>query len=409
MAAHVGWAGIGLKTLVGNDEDGRCSLAERSRKVFFAPDKRFLSQTRFLSGERGSELDVDTYVREVLRDSLAVGEEAGILVKPSFTCGRPFEEHVAEWHYTIRRLSEMQQRAMETDFSPDYAYPPPDTFEELEEIQNEYVRTVVGITAFCQEFAAETVGPGVVVAPKLNSAMFPVMRVLLSVLAEHGVAKGFVGFNRPFGAYIDPFSLVALRSAYGGENHKIANINLFREIYSNGDFGLPASATGGCVTGFDAVEYISSGEIGSIQVVSQCYYQGQENVLKRLLGGFVVAMVHLNRTCPDKYGFEVVSVADLKRKSHHPAVAGAFRAVYPSETRRFRAEIDQTKCKHCREKSPIHPHTVCRALLVCPYRAIETVDPEQGIFRVNPDLCAGCGTCLPCDAIHMTDRAADRM
>jgi heterodisulfide reductase subunit A len=47
-----------------------------------------------------------------------------------------------------------------------------------------------------------------------------------------------------------------------------------------------------------------------------------------------------------------------------------------------RATIDETRCSGCR---------ICNNL--CPYGAIDFIE-EQGVSRVNPALCKGCGTCV---------------
>ena len=422
--ARIGFPFIGLKTVVAEDSTGNSSLEKYFRGNARNPDKVMLAYPVFLTGERGSALPLNKYIREVLRPCLEIASKRGIFVTPSIVGpsfgGKSVRSAENEWTHTTEVLLREINKAdnggdapsctsIGLDFPP-YLSEEFDFAESTKVISDKYMSfvenvvrpfNIVSSAARCilpeREFHA---------LPKINYEMIPVLKVILNGISRRG-KPGFIGFGRAMGIHIDPFTLEPASSAFGGPEHLLRNIFTYKALGVDVDY--EASYTGGVVTGGDAVAAFACGNISRVEMVSSFYFHGIRNSYKRVLGGLTAFMVHLHRTCPDKYGFNVDTVRDLNLKAFQPSVDAAFGKRLRVSKKAFVAVVDRKKCRDCRQTTAGLKRGVCMALDLCPGFAFKRkISRGKGYYVVNSDKCLGCGTCVPvsssCGAVRLIAR-----
>jgi len=408
-----------LKTVVAQGDDGVSVVAEGNRGSVWQPDKEILDWPVFRTGERGSEYEPEAYVEEILKPSLRVAAKWNGVVTASVFGPAPandperYGDRSRELTDTLRKILNAQVKEngetrrvdfVALDFSPYFTQfkSLADDFEQLGAYYRFLNSAVQEACDLCVAAVREIAPAGnITILPKINSEMLPILRIIVAELSRKWGTARFIGFNRERGVCADSLKLEPVVTAFGGPTHLIKNIYHFIELGT--DIPYEAAYTGGVITGADAVAAFASGNISRIEMVSIFFFQGVRNSFKRVLGGFTVNMLHLSRTAPKRFGFEIRSVEDLKGKFHHEAVRAAAAERFRTRDRRFVAFIDEAKCKACRQPGAGQEEPGCRVADNCPHFAFERL--ESGKYRINPKLCHGCGTCVPekhkCGAIEL--------
>ncbi|MFX0103779.1 MAG: hypothetical protein ACFFCS_29725, partial [Candidatus Hodarchaeota archaeon] len=98
-----GWGGIVLKTVVGDDGAGNCSALDNRGDVYW-PVLKNIDEHQFISAERGSKLNVNSYTREFLKPAMELGESTRSVMIPSILCPVPVSSYKDEWTSTLQRI-----------------------------------------------------------------------------------------------------------------------------------------------------------------------------------------------------------------------------------------------------------------------------------------------------------------
>jgi len=248
------FAGCVLKSVVGEDENGNCSMISYRnpptylKNVYddFDVDKKFpiihwdgRADTRCLSEYLKFAINAFKY------------QEKKFAVIASLLCHFPLpDEEIKkdEWVYTTQKLYETGGRIFEIDFCPRLRKE--DKKMEKENILRWY-REIPGIM--------KSIAPDISVFPKILNLDYGIdFQIEMVKAAVEGNSDGVVIGNR---IYKKEFG-----SAHGGKELKERNIQQIKEvkkIFPN----LSISGTGGIYTGKDILDYIEAGA-DNIQLLS---------------------------------------------------------------------------------------------------------------------------------------------
>ncbi len=249
------FAGCVLKSVVGEDENGNCSMIlyrnppTYLKNVYddFDVDKKF----PIIHWDGKADTRNLTRYLKFARSAFKYEEENKFLIIASLLCHLPFpDEEIKkeEWVFTTKKLYETGARIFEIDFCPRLRKE--DKKMEKENILRWY-REIPGIV--------KSVAPDISVFPKiLNLDYGTDFQIEMVKAAVEGNSDGVVIGNRIYKKEFD--------SAHGGKELKERNIQQIKEvkkIFPN----LSISGTGGVYTGKDILDYIEAGA-DNIQLLS---------------------------------------------------------------------------------------------------------------------------------------------
>jgi len=202
------------------------------------------------------------------------------------------------------------------------------------------------------------------VVPKMTGQVANVLD--MAVRLAEGNADGLTMINRATGIDIDvDAQRPILHGGFAGHGGSWALQTTLRWIISAWPLiDVPISATGGIMTGEDAVKCLLAGA-NSVQVCAVMYLKGYDWVRTML--------------CQIKAYMEKHGIQDLKH-----IIGAASRNMLTMEqydrVTRYTARCDQVKCTKCARCAP-----------VCIYDAIGF---DDGACRIDPGKCDGCGLCV---------------
>jgi len=411
---------VGLKTVVAESPEGRATIAEQSRGSRRRPDLELWEYPVFVSGERGSSLRLEEYLSQVLAPCARAAVEHSAAVTASLAgpslLGDGDGSAADEWRHTVHRIAQVvtdaelarsnddqtRSHLIAVDFPPYLAGPPADSVAELADRHQAICEDMVQIVEVCRAALREAGGEHRFrILPKTSFEMRSVLRVIVRRLAEAGTPE-FIAIGRDLGAFIDPRTLAMTETGVGGTALLATNL---RALWGLRDLApWEASYTGGLRTGNDAVAALSVGNISRLEMVSEFFFRGMRAAYARVLGGLAVRLAHLRRTGGMGEGLprgprDLNGRAAARAPEPRAATAPALVAV-----------IDPTICVDCRERSIGQPEGGCRAAETCPGFAFQRrIDAQGGgYWWIDPELCMGCGTCVPvqggCGAIQLRER-----
>lgn len=256
--AAAGWGGTVLKTFIGEDRDGHCSMVEWRKppytptRIHFESDDAQQERGIVVWTGRGATQDWTEYQRFAAH-GLEVAGQTGLVVIASMKANfpRPGEAWLEdEWTFTTQQLLNLGYRLFEIDFSPTLGASDraaaPDTVLD-------WYRTSPAL----MRRAAREIGREIVIYSKIMNLEFgfEFQQAMIQAAIEGG-CDGVVIANR--------FFRPDLKAAYGGPQLKERNLRLIRQVRQddlrllNGR-PLPIVATGGVYTGRDALQYLLLG------------------------------------------------------------------------------------------------------------------------------------------------------
>jgi len=249
-----GFAGCVLKSVVGEDPTGVCSMDFQRRKSTFIEsvyDPDDADRRRPIIHWNG-RMDTRTLAayEPFAREARELAGER-FFIAASLLChlpgpGESFRE--AEWTHTARLLSDAGYAAIEVDFCPSLRKESP--LIERENILGWYRTTAALVKA---------AAPGAAVFPKLlNLEYGEDFEVAMARAARDGGADGVVAANRIFKKEYD--------CAHGGTELRERNLPLVARIKREVP-ELRISATGGVYSGEHAFRYLAAGA-ENVQVLS---------------------------------------------------------------------------------------------------------------------------------------------
>ncbi len=243
---RAGFAGCVLKSVVGEDKDGKFSMDYQRVKATFIKtvyDEDDVEGVRPIIQWNGrcDTRDLKTYMefaREVrglyTNDFLIVGSILAHLPEP----GEEFRKE--EWIYTTEQIFSAGYDVIEIDFCPSLRK------EERLIEQKNILRWYETVPSF-----VKSVNSSIKVYPKLLNLEFGMeFQVKMAEVAINSGADGIVVANR--------FFREDLGCAYGGRTLKDRNVEMVKRIKDRFP-NVKISATGGVYSGRDVVEYLDAG------------------------------------------------------------------------------------------------------------------------------------------------------
>ncbi len=247
LISKAGYGGFVLKSFVGEDQNGHCSMSEfrmkpKWIKTFHEPDD-IKGERPIIHWKGGLDVrDWNTY-KPFAQYAHKIGRELGMCAIASILCHLPKEKEdwiENEWIYTTRQLYEMGYHAFEIDFCP---YLKSNNIARNKDMVLRWYKEAPGIM--------KKVSGEIKVFPKLlNPEWGDEFQIQMAEASIEGKADGVVVANR---IYKEEY-----QSAHGGKELKEINLRTIRNIRKRG-MKIPISATGGIYTGKDVIEYIKSG------------------------------------------------------------------------------------------------------------------------------------------------------
>lgn len=240
------FAGCVLKTVIGEDEEGVCSMLSYRTpstwlsSVYDRDDKEKKFPIIHWDG-KGDTRSLKKYLKFAV-DAFKY-KERNFVVIASLLCHLPLPDKEIkknEWIYTTQKLYEIGARIFEIDFCPQLK-------NEDERIEKENIlrwyREIPGII--------KSIGKDIFVFPKLLNLEFGIdFQIEMVKAAIGGKADGIVVANR---IYKKEYG-----SAHGGKELKKRNIKQIKEIKKIFP-DIHISGTGGIYTGVDILDYMEAG------------------------------------------------------------------------------------------------------------------------------------------------------
>jgi len=281
-AASSGFGGIVLKSVVGEDRNGDCSMKMLRTKPTYG---------RWVNDDEGNPvyhwnggLDLRTFTEylKFAEKAFKIGEELNFAVIPSFLCHLPKnidkeDWKVEEWEYTVTKLSEAalpmykdRKIIFEIDFCP---------FLKREKLAVDK-KTILHWYRKTPKIVKENC-PNSYVVPKIMNLDFGLnFQTEMVKAANQGGADCVVIANRFFRKFADPNTKESYFTAHGGRELRIKNQNQIAKAKKA--VNIPVSATGGTYSGKHVYEYLSLGA-QNVQLVTYVMKFGFEESFKNIM------------------------------------------------------------------------------------------------------------------------------
>jgi dihydroorotate dehydrogenase len=249
-----GYSGCVLKSLVGEDENGNCSMIEYRKKMTYLKtvyeefDKEGAFPVIIWDG-RADNRSMEEYLN--FAKDVFNFNDSNFLIVASILChlpepGEKFKEE--EWIYTTKKLYEIGYRIFEIDFCPGLK-------NEKEIVMKENIlRIYREIPQIIKKISSE-----ISVFPKILNLDYGIdFQVKIVEEAIKGKSDGVIIGNRIFRKDIN--------SAWGGSILRERNLKVIKEVKrAFPDFSI--SGTGGIYTGRDILNYLRAGS-DNVQILS---------------------------------------------------------------------------------------------------------------------------------------------
>lgn len=243
---EAGFAGCVLKSVVGEDEKGNCSMISYRKPQSYLKSvyDDFDIERKYPIIHWDGRADTRTLSEYIQFSKNIFGEKRkSFLVVASFLCHFPFpgeEIKKSEWIYTTEKLYEIGARIFEIDFCPQLS-------KEEEKIEKE------NILRWYREIPeiVKSVAEDISVFPKILNLEYGFdFQIEMVKASVEGNADGVVIANRIFKKEFG--------CAHGGKELKERNIKQIKEVRKIFP-EIHISATGGVYTGKDILDYIEAG------------------------------------------------------------------------------------------------------------------------------------------------------
>ncbi len=262
-----GFSGCVLKSVVGEDENGNCSMIDYRKKMTYLKtvyegfDKKGSFPVIVWNG-RADTRNLNDYLK-FARDIFNFSDN-NFLIITSILCHLPFpEEEIKkeEWIYTTRRFFEIGYRIFEIDFCPGLK-----NEKRLMERENvlRWYREIPDII--------KSVGDEIYVFPKMLNLDYGIdfqMKIVEEITKSK--ADGIVIGNRIFKEEI--------KSAWGGKELRERNLEIIKEVKKTFPY-ISISGTGGIYTGRHIWEYLNAG-VENVQILSYILGKVKKEFIKK--------------------------------------------------------------------------------------------------------------------------------
>ncbi|MCM8819048.1 MAG: hypothetical protein NC915_06210 [Candidatus Omnitrophica bacterium] len=262
-----GYSGCVLKSVVGEDKNGNCSMINYRKKMTYLKtvyeefDKEGAFPVITWNGA-GDTRNLEQYLK-FAEDVFSLYNE-NFLIVCSILCHLPEpDEEIKkeEWIYTVGKLYQIGYRIFEIDFCP--GLKKETTLIEKNNILRWYKEIPLIIKSFFHE---------ILVFPKIMNLDYGIdFQVKIVEETIKGKADGVVIGNRIFKE--------AINSAWGGKELRERNLTLIKEIKKNFP-NLSISGTGGIYTGKHILDYLESGA-ENVQILSYILGKVKKEFLKK--------------------------------------------------------------------------------------------------------------------------------
>jgi hypothetical protein len=246
LIKNAGFAGCVLKSVVGEAQDGSCSMISQRKKpsyirTFYEPDDVKEKRPIIHWDGRCDPRTLEEYEKFAFNAEVKF-MDGNFRTYASILChlprpGEDFKED--EWIHTTEVLFDAAQNCLEIDFCP---FLSSDNVTDDRENVLRWYRT-------CPWMMKST--DFVKVAPKLLNLDFGLdYQVAMAEASREGGADGVVVANRIYKPEYE--------SGHGGEELRQRNLEQVRAI-KNRNWDFPVSATGGIYNGYHVYEYLKAG------------------------------------------------------------------------------------------------------------------------------------------------------
>ncbi|MCK4401683.1 hypothetical protein KAW08_05220 [bacterium] len=247
LISKAGYGGFVLKSFVGEDQNGHCSMSEFRMKpewikTFYEPDDTKGERPIIHWKGRLDERDLNLY-KPFAQYAHKIGMESGVCAIASILCHLPRgkEDWIEdEWIYTTSQLYELGYHTFEIDFCP---YLKSNNIAKNKDMVLRWYKEAPKIM---KKVSCEIK----VFSKLLNPEWGDEFQIQMVEASIEGKADGVVVANR---IYKEQY-----QSAHGGKELKEINLRTIKNIRKKG-IKIPVSATGGIYTGKDVIEYIEAG------------------------------------------------------------------------------------------------------------------------------------------------------
>lgn len=258
-----GYSGCVLKSVVGENEDGNCSMAEYRKSMTYLKTVYDEENNPVIIWDgRADTRNLEEYLK-FAKDAFRFSNNSFFVVA-SILCHLPkVDEELKkeEWIYTTKKLYEIGYKTFEIDFCPGLK-------NEKEIIEKENIlRLYSEIPKIIKSVSNE-----IVVFPKLLNLDYGIeFQIKMVEAAIKGNADGIVIGNRFFRKDIN--------SAWGGKELRERNLKVIKEIKQRyPKFFI--SGTGGIYSGKHILEYLKSGA-SNVQILSYILGRVKKPFLKQ--------------------------------------------------------------------------------------------------------------------------------
>jgi len=257
-----GYGGCVLKSVVGEDKDGNCSMLEMRKPptyiktVYDEDDKEKKCPIIHWDG-RADTRNLSEYL-DFAREAVKLMDE-NFLIVASILCHLPLPDEdfkKEEWIFTTEKLFEIGYRIFEIDFCPHLR-----AKDELVE-KNNILRWYRHVPSFLK-----SVSEKIIVYPKILNFDYGMdFQIKMVESSLEGNADGVVVANRIFKK--------ELGTAHGGRELRERNLAMIKEIKKRFP-EIKISATGGIYSGKHIIEYMEAGA-ENVQLLS--FLMGRVNI-----------------------------------------------------------------------------------------------------------------------------------
>ncbi|MFN4227106.1 MAG: hypothetical protein ACK4F0_03070 [Candidatus Ratteibacteria bacterium] len=251
---NAGYSGCVLKSVVGEDERGNCSMVRYRKSMTFLKTvyEDFDKEGAFpiiLWNGRADIRDLKNYL-EFAKEAISFNNNNFLIVSSVLSHFPEKNQEIKkeEWIYTVKKLYEIGYRFFEIDFCPGLKI-------EREIVEKENIlRIYREIPQILKDEFSD-----IVVFPKLINLDYGIdFQVKMVEAAIQGKADGIVIGNRIFKEEIN--------GAWGGEELRERNLKVIREVRNSyPEFSI--SGTGGIYKGKHIYQYMESGA-NCVQILS---------------------------------------------------------------------------------------------------------------------------------------------
>ncbi len=262
MIKEAGYSGCVLKSVIGEDEEGNCSMLNQRKKMTYLKTIYDQEDNPVIQWDgRGDTRNLKEYLK--FAEISFNFSDKNFLIVSSILCHLPGPDEEfkkEEWIYTTKKLYQIGYRFFEIDFCPALK------MEKISEREN-ILRWYKEIPKFLKEEF-----PDIYVFPKILNLEYGIdFQLEIIKSAIEGNSDGVVIGNRIFKE--------KLNSAYGGKELRDRNLVQIKEA-KKAFPNISISATGGIYEGRHIFDYLEAGA-DNVQILSYILGKVKKEFLKK--------------------------------------------------------------------------------------------------------------------------------